>query len=101
MAVSNGRPQRLWSYQAGLGHEPVVVAAKGTFLVAVNAMDHLPENSKAYFNRCLPARKNRVGTQHRHQKPLYASREPPPGFATVHRNSLSLRAARCPSSVAS
>jgi hypothetical protein len=42
--VSNGRPQRLWSYQAGLGHEPVVVAAIGTFFVAVNAMDKLPQN---------------------------------------------------------
>jgi hypothetical protein len=40
--VSSGRPQRLWVYQAGLGQEPVVVEAKGTFFVAVKAMVSFP-----------------------------------------------------------
>ena len=36
--MSSGRPHKLCVYQAGRGHEPVVVAAKGTSLVAVKAI---------------------------------------------------------------
>jgi hypothetical protein len=38
--VSSGRPHRLSVYHAGRGHDPVVVAAKGTSLVAVNAISY-------------------------------------------------------------
>ena len=48
MAVSSGRPQRLAVYQAGRGHEPVVVAANGTFLVAVKAMISFPLKLKVH-----------------------------------------------------
>src|SRR5208283_2358137 len=52
MALSSGRPQRLSLYQAGRGQEPVVVAAKGRFLVAVNAMIYSSPGLKSKFTLC-------------------------------------------------